>query len=104
MQGNGTIDTIWWITAIDLPVLTGLFWLNWRTRQDSQEGIEEARIESERGVSYLREKLSAYKLEVAKHYASIAYLKEVERRLTKHLLRIEDKLDNRVGLNGGGRS
>ncbi len=104
MHDSGNIDIIWWITAVELPALAGLFWLNWRTRQDGIEGIEETRIEGERSVSFLREKLSAYKLEVAKSYASIAYLKEVERRLTRHLLRIENKLDNRFSLNGGGRS
>lgn len=32
-------------------------------------------------------------MEVAQRYASIGYLKDVETRLTEHLLRIEAKLD-----------
>jgi hypothetical protein len=33
------------------------------------------------------------KLHVATHYASVAYLKDVEARLVQHLLKIEAKLD-----------
>lgn len=41
-----------------------------------------------------REDLAAYKLEVAKSYASTGYLKDVEARLMAHLVRIEAKLDD----------
>jgi hypothetical protein len=37
--------------------------------------------------------LADFKLDIARNYASIAYLKDVENRLTAHLLRIEAKLD-----------
>ncbi len=37
--------------------------------------------------------LAAYKTEVAKDYASIKYLKDVETRIVAHLEKIEDKLD-----------
>lgn len=93
MQNTWTIDLIWWITAVDLPVLAGLFWLNWRTRRDCEIAIDDSRHELETGLAFIRERLAAFKLEVAKSYASISYLKEVERRLTNHLVRIEDKLD-----------
>lgn len=103
MQGAWTLDLIWWITAVELPVLAGLFWLGWRNRRDMETGISDARHECETGLRWLRESLSAYKLEVAKSYASIPYLKEVERRLTSHLVRIEDKLDSYRSGNGGGK-
>ena len=77
-----------------MPVLAGLFWLIWRTRRDLEDAVDDSRHETETGFGYLRESLSAYKLEVAKSYASIPYLKEVERRLTSHLVRIENKLDS----------
>jgi len=93
MQNTWTIDLIWWITAVELPVLATLFWLNWRTRRDCEISVDDARHETETGMAFIRERLSAFKLEVAKSYASISYLKEVERRLTNHLIRIEDKLD-----------
>ncbi|MHA1597936.1 MAG: hypothetical protein ACTSV1_04370 [Alphaproteobacteria bacterium] len=101
MQTAWTPDLLWWITAVELPVLAGLFWLNWRTRRDFEMSINDAHHESETGLRWLRDQLAAYKLEVAKSYASITYLKEVERRLTTHLIRIEDKLDVRHPVNGG---
>ena len=73
-----------------------------RKRPKFQEAIDDARHESETGLSYLREALGAFRLEVAKSYASIPYLKEVERRLTEHLVRIENKLDGVVQRSGPG--
>jgi len=37
--------------------------------------------------------LAAYKTEVAKDYASIAYLKDMEDRIVSRISKIEDKLD-----------
>ncbi|MDX9862832.1 MAG: hypothetical protein RBS99_18135 [Rhodospirillales bacterium] len=85
------VDAAWWITAVEIPALAGLYWLIWRHRRDADIAI-----------ARLREGLAAYKLEVAKSYASIAYLREVEKRLTEHLLRIEDKLDAVRSGRGGG--
>ncbi len=86
-------DLAWWITVVDLPALSGLLLLNWRTRQEAAEGIREMRDSLETRTSQMREGLSAFKLEVAKSYASHADLKELENRLVSHLLRIEAKLD-----------
>ena len=102
LQGTWTLDLIWWITAVELAALAGLFLLNWRNRRDLETALDDVAYESETGIRWLRDHLAAYKLEVAKSYASINYLKEVERRLTGHLIRIEDKLDNhRPGAGGG---
>ncbi|MDV7341733.1 hypothetical protein RYZ26_19180 [Terasakiella sp. A23] len=93
MKGSWTIDLIWWITAVELPAMASLFWMIWRNRQDFDNEISDLREHTEISFSNARENLSAYKLEVAKNYASIAYMKDVERRLTGHLVRIENKLD-----------
>ena len=53
--------------------------------------------EFDTSLAFLRDNLGAFKLEVAKSYASISYLKEVERRITDHLIRIEDKIDAGAG-------
>lgn len=98
------LNLIWWITAVEIPVLAGLFWLNWRNRRDADDAIGDARHEFETGLTFLRENLAAYKLEVAKSYVSIAYLKEVERRLTAHLVRIENKIDGIPRASSGGGS
>ncbi len=86
-------DFAWWLTAVQVPVLAGLFRL-----------VQQARARSdvaERGfndrLAGIRDDLAAYKLEVARTYASLVHLKEVETRLTEHLLRIEAKLDQAHG-------
>ena len=105
MHEPWTLNVIWWITAVEIPAMAGLFWFNWRTHRDADEAIDDARHEFETGLTYIRENLAAYKLEVAKSYASIPYLKEVERRLTAHLVRIENKLDGvQIRAGQGGAS
>lgn len=59
------------------------WWLNQRVRAAEQK--------AERA----REDLASYKEQVAQHYASISYLKDVENRLFKVLVRIEERLDHR---------
>lgn len=77
-------DTLfWWITAIDIPVMTGFVVAFNRLRNGTDNQIAE-----------MRERLNAYKLEVAQNYASINHVKDLESRLIAHLLRIETKLDN----------
>ena len=93
MKGSWNIDLIWWITAVELPALASLFWMIWRNRSDMNTEIADLREHTDNVMTNSRENLSAYKLEVAKNYASIAYMKDVERRLTGHLVRIENKLD-----------
>jgi hypothetical protein len=87
------IDILWWITVIDLPAMTGLFWMIWKTRKESQESGQQLRNVIESRNAQMREALSAFKLEVAKNYAAVSDLKDLESRLVGHLLRIESKLD-----------
>lgn len=61
----------WWIAVIEIPILSSLFWMIWRINRD----------------------LSEHKLHVARHYARTGDMRELEGRLTSHLLRIEAKLD-----------
>lgn len=84
---------IWWITVIDLPAMGGLFWMIWKTRKENDIAIQHMRDVIDARNAQLREALSAFKLEVAKNYAAIADLKDLERRLVAHLLRIESELD-----------
>lgn len=88
-----TLDLAWWITAVELPALGGLFVLIWRGRAEADDRMDEIDHKVEVAGSQLREALAAYKLEVAKTYATTGTLKDVERRLTEHLVRIEAKLD-----------
>ena len=102
MQTEQGLDLVWWITAVELPVLAGLFWLGWRSWRTAHDQIEDVRHSAEVGLAHMREKLDAYKLDVAKNYASITYLRDVEERLTDHLIRIEEKLDIARSERAGG--
>lgn len=104
MQSATGLDLIWWITAVELPALAGLFWIGWRNHVSVQDEIDDVRHATEVGLAHLRQNLDAYKLDVAKNYASIVYLKDVEERLTGHLIRIEEKLDITRVERAGGRS
>ncbi len=81
---NAIFDSglLWWITAIDVPVTSGLFWFIMRTRNECNAVINN-----------LRDQLATFKIEVARHYASTAEMKDLEKRIVGHLLRIENKLD-----------
>ena len=86
-------DLIWWITVVELPAMAGLFWLIWRTRRDCENTIDDLQITLDHRSDQLRDALHAFKLEVAKNYASHKDLHALESRLVEHLLRIESKLD-----------
>ncbi|MCE2510398.1 MAG: hypothetical protein J4G10_05410 [Alphaproteobacteria bacterium] len=91
------INLMWWITGVEIPALAGLFWLIWRARCEGQASLLQFHRQIKEGTDEHRQSLAAFKLEVAKSYASIAHLKDVETRLTRHLQRIEDKLDDQIG-------
>lgn len=97
---HSSLNLAWWVTAVELPVLGGLFVLFWRARTEADNRMDEIEHQVEVVGSQMREALAAYKLEVAKTYATTGTLREVERRLTEHLVRIEAKLDavGRVGV------
>lgn len=90
-------DLNWWVTAVELPVLGGMAMLIWRSRNEADHRIDDLEHRLEIGLGQARDALSAYKLEVAKSYATTGYLKDVEQRLTEHLIRIEAKLDGCQG-------
>ena len=102
MHESWAIDLIWWISVVELPALGGLFVLFWRQRRDTEDDIEAVSRNHMAEFSRLRESLCDHRLEVAKSYASIAYLQEVERRITRHLIRIENKLDAPASAHTGG--
>jgi len=87
---------VWILVVCVLP----LFRMMWVRVDRSTTELHERIDKAEAKVVQANESLAAYKLEVAKQYASIAYLKDVERRLTSHLTRIEKKLDERERLVG----
>ncbi len=87
-------DLLWWITVVELPAFGGLLLMVWRTRIDNNKAIDEMQLNLDRRNEQLRDALAAFKLEVAKNYASRKDLRNIETRLVEHLLRIESKLDS----------
>jgi len=84
----------WWISAIEIPVIVFLTSLILKTRNENIITQEKLKNITNTNYIQLKDALNSYKLEVAKNYASINYLKDVEKRLVGHLLRIEEKLEN----------
>lgn len=72
-----------WAAIIEVPLFAALFRMLTKNRQSSAEADDKT-----------KEALADFKLHVARNYASLNYLKDVENRLTNHLLRIEKKLDD----------
>ena len=87
------IEPTWWITAVEAPIVAALFWMIHGLRRDMQERIERADERENEAVGRAREDLSAFKLEVARSYVPLPLIRDVDRRLTAQLLRIEAKLD-----------
>lgn len=87
-----------WMVMVELPVFAALFRLVCRNKKETDAGLNLLKAAQEQNTSGLKEALSDFKLHVARNYVSVNYLKDVENRLTDHLLRIEKKLDD-VGKN-----
>ena len=77
------LDTFNWVTMIEIPLLAALFKTIFKQKKDCENSI-----------SFCKDALAEFKLHVARNYVSVNYLKDVESRITDHLLRIEKKLDN----------
>jgi len=86
------IDVITWIIFIEIPIFIAFITYIIKQKETINNNIDLI----EKRYRYLNEKINNYKLEVAHKYASVAYLKDVENRLTNHLIRIEEKLDNKL--------
>lgn len=86
-------DIIWWVTIVDIPALGGLLALMWRFRITTEKEVIRMERTLDVRCDQLRDALAAFKLEVAKTYASQRDLRALESRLVEHLLRIEGKLD-----------
>ena len=68
--------------------------MHWRARREFDTAERHLRDLIDTRHNQMREGLAAFKLEVAKTYASVTEMRELEARLVGHLLRIEAKLDS----------
>ena len=83
-----------WLAMIELPVFAALFRIIARQRREMEEYLQKSQNHTDGRVDLCKEALADFKLHVARNYVSTNYLKDVENRLTNHLLRIEKKLDD----------
>lgn len=84
---------IWWVSVVELPALAGLLAMVWRVRGENGRAVDDLAHTLDLRCDQLREALHAFKLEVAKSYASRKDMGALESRIVDHLLRIEAKLD-----------
>ncbi|MCR5506880.1 MAG: hypothetical protein K6F04_03470 [bacterium] len=86
------INLSWWISVVEIPLFAGGFWLLKNSIYLLQNYVKEVEAKSKKDVITLIENLASFRVDVAVNYASISCLKDVENRLTAHLLRIEEKI------------
>jgi len=87
-----TISWVWWITAVEVPALGCLFWLTHHGRREAERALLRVYREIQTNLNMVLENLAQSKLDAARFYATVADLKDVEKRLTEHLLRLEARL------------
>lgn len=83
------------------PLTAALIWLLYHLRRDLGDRIAPrgphalaAPVVTEAdALARTRDELSAFKVEVARTYVPLSLIRDVDQRLTSHLLRIEEKLD-----------
>ena len=92
MNQEWTISWVWWITVIEIPAFGCLFWMLQQGRREAETALLKVYREIQANLNMVLDNLGQSKLEVARLYATIADLKDVEKRLTDHLLRLEARL------------
>ncbi len=86
------INLSWWISVVELPLFIGAFWLLKNNISTLENNLKDVEAKSKKDVINLIENIASFRVDVAMNYASISCLKDVENRLTAHLLRIEEKI------------
>ncbi|MFZ4410208.1 MAG: hypothetical protein ACOYOH_22880 [Paracraurococcus sp.] len=87
------IETTWWITAVEAPIVAALFYMIHGLRRDLQDRIDRSDQRETDVVTRTRDELAEFKLEVARAYVPLSLIRDVDQRLSQHLLRIEAKLE-----------
>ena len=92
MSEEWGINWMWWTAAIEVPVLGCMFWLIHHGRRESERALLRVYRELQGNLNLVLDNLAQSKLEIARFYATVSDLKDVEQRLTDHLIRIETRL------------
>jgi len=85
------------VAAADTPLMILVAWMLHLLRRDlgREGGRDPGRAEAPpaTGLDRTREELAAFKLEVARTYVPLSLIRDLDSRLSLHLLRIEEKLE-----------
>ena len=87
------IEPTWWISVIEVPIVAALFRMLYGLKQEIQNRIERGDTRDSEAVARARDELAEFKLEVARTYVPLSLIRDVDQRLSSHLLRIEGKLE-----------
>jgi hypothetical protein len=87
------IEATWWISAVEAPIVAALFYMLHGLRRDMQERIDRSDQRENEVVGRARDELAEFKLEVARSYVPLSLIRDVDRRLSQQLLRIEEKIE-----------
>jgi hypothetical protein len=86
------VDPASWVRFVEIPVAAGLFWMIHGLRQDFLNRSDRIDERGAEALTRTREDLADYKLEVARTYVPLSLMRDVDRRLSEHMLRIESKI------------
>ncbi len=81
------------VTVVQTKLLIALFWMLHGIRRELDRRIERGDLRQTDGLARTRDELAAFKLEVARTYVPLSLMRGVDQRITDHLIRIEDKLE-----------
>ena len=87
------MEATWWISAVEAPIVAALFYMLHGLRRDMQERIDRSDQRENEVVGRARDDLAEFKLEVARSYVPLSLIRDVDRRLSQQLLRIEEKIE-----------
>lgn len=85
---------LWWIMIVEAPMVISLYWLLHTIKRDLDRPGGRGDTSLSDALSRTRDELAGFKLEVARTYVPLSLIRDVDRRLTEHLLRIEEKLED----------
>ncbi|HEY8610988.1 MAG TPA: hypothetical protein VIL69_06825 [Roseomonas sp.] len=90
-------DPQWIAAAVEAPLMAVLAWMLHSLRRSIAQAPESVvppdLSQHQASLERTRDDLAAFKLEVARTYVPLSLIRDVDGRLTAHLIRIEQKLD-----------
>jgi len=94
------IEPQWWVTAVEAPIVAALFWMIHGLRRDTHDRIDRGDRRDSDALTRTRDELAQFKVEVARTYVPLSLIRDLDRRISDHLIRIEEKLEevSRAGI------